>query len=62
MKMGRPQIAPSERKQTIITLRVNDSERGELEQAASSKGASFSSWARETLLQEARQIRDQAGR
>lgn len=62
MKMGRPTIEPDKRKQVISTLRTSEAERQDMDKAAAVKGASFSSWARETLSQEARRILDQAAR
>lgn len=61
MKMGRPQIKPEQRKQTILTLRVKDEEAETLEQAAQREGLKLSVWARQTLLQAAGQTQGQAG-
>lgn len=61
MKMGRPTIEPATRKKTILTLRVSEAECEEIEAAATKQGSKPSSWARETLLQAARQTQDQAG-
>lgn len=60
--MGRPTIQPDKRKQVISTLRTSGDERETMDKAAALKGSSFSSWARETLSQEAQRILDQAAR
>lgn len=54
-KIGRPSLEESKRKQVVATLRLDQSERDELETAAQANGQKFSTWARKILLEAARQ-------
>ena len=53
MKMGRPKIANSEKKQQLTGVRLNKNDRKLIEDAATIKGQNLSSWIRETLIKTA---------
>lgn len=49
-RIGRPPIAKKERKATLLSVRLTEDERREVERAAKAAGVGLSEWARRTLL------------
>jgi predicted HicB family RNase H-like nuclease len=56
-RTGRPKIEKDKRKQSILTLRLSPAEREELDTAAAAQSEAVSKWAREILLEAARNKR-----
>lgn len=56
-RSGRPPIAKEQRKAGFLNLRLAASERVEIDKAAEIAGKPATTWAREILLAQARQIR-----
>ena len=52
--IGRPKIDAEKKKAGALSFRLSDSERIEIEQAASKDGQRTTTWARETVLARAR--------
>src|ERR1035441_1674824 len=59
MKLGRPKIEDSEKKERITGVRLREDERQILEKAASSQGKTLSAWIRSSLLENAESINEQ---
>ena len=53
-RMGRPPKPPEQRKSSELRIRLTEADRGTLDEAAHSKGAETSTWAREVLLKAAK--------
>jgi len=54
--MGRPKKPEGEVRENILRIRLNESERALLDEAASVRSEEVSTWARERLLALARQL------
>jgi len=59
MKIGRPKIEESEKKERITGVRLREDERQILEKAASSQGKTLSAWIRTSLLENAETVNSQ---
>jgi hypothetical protein len=49
-RIGRPPLAKKERKATLLSVRLTEEERREVERAAKAAGVGLSEWARRVLL------------
>jgi hypothetical protein len=49
-RIGRPPLAKKERKATLLSVRLTEEERREVERAAKTAGVGLSEWARRILL------------
>lgn len=49
-KMGRPPVAKDKAKSSLLSVRLSEPERVELEQLATQEGLKLSEWVRKTLL------------
>jgi hypothetical protein len=49
-RIGRPPIARKERKATLLSVRLTEDERRDVERAAKAAGVGLSEWARRVLI------------
>ena len=49
-RIGRPPLAKKERKATLLSVRLTEEERRDVERAAKASGVGLSEWARRVLL------------
>jgi hypothetical protein len=49
-RIGRPPLARKERKATLLSVRLTEDERRDVERAAKAAGVALSEWARRVLL------------